>query len=153
MKDASKAFFFAKKKQKTFGPLSRGGGQVFGAFRCGVFAAMLVLAICSFRYPGFDPKNYGGPASWVAYCVVQLLDPATDKQDRSRWLKHTSGYVVAALGLVSAAATWALGVTAADKIEINLLSIAASTLVFLTARRGKAAVTQPIGNDGKGFAK
>ncbi len=102
-----------------------------------VAAVMLLLLFCRFRYPGFDRQNFAGPASWVAFCVNELLDTRTDSRNWSGWLKRIFGYALLALGLFLVASTLAFGVTEANKVAINLLSIVASILLFQTLRSSR----------------
>ncbi len=118
-----------------------------------VAAAMLVLVACRFRYPGFDRQNFCGPAIWVAFGTAELLDPGTDARNWSGWRKRTSGYALLALRLVFIASTLAFGVTEANKVAINLLSIGASVLLFLTVRSTKRLGLQRKINEQNGCLK
>ena len=119
-----------------------------------VAAAMLPLVFCRFRYPGFDRQNFCGPAIWVAFGIIQLLNPGTDAGNWSGWRKRTFGYALLALGLLFVASTLAFGVTEANKVAINLLSIVASILLFQTARSSKTLTRpQKMANDQNGCLK
>ena len=127
---------------------------MFPATRWVVAAAMLLLVFCGFRYPGFDRQNFGGPAIWVAFGIVDLLNSGTDAGNWSGWRKRTFGYALLALGLFCVTSTLAVGVTEANEVAINLLSIVASILLFQTIRSSRRLTRlQRIANDQNGCIK
>ncbi len=93
MKEANKAFFFEKKKQKTFTPLSPGGDEsrglrVGGAVAVGMVALLLAYA---FAFGFSDTKLYLALYFLLTSGVLNLLNRRTYNQSLHAKLKQAIG--------------------------------------------------------------
>ncbi len=133
MKEASKAFFFEKMKQKTFTPLSRDCGDRLGRFLLGAVVLGIVLVVAaSAAVQGFS-ENILYLAIYVLLAggALDLLDRVTYDETQHARVKQAIGVILMSMAVCAILLKVRVGYTPA---YTGLVTLPAYLIAFYVIR-------------------